>query len=147
MAQTKTRTSGNGSTRTSRSKRSSNSSRRTSSRNGSTGRTAKSSTRSRSSNSTRARSNSRARSTASKRRGDTGVAKTARDGAANVLEKAKVPLVAGGAALAGVAGAALIATRSGRRRKVLGVPLPKNGRIATGVRNVSETADRAVKKS
>ena len=92
-----------------------------------------------------------------------------------MAQKAKVPLVAGGAAVAGLAGAAVLASRSGRRRKVLGIPMPKrNGlkndarkiagavtdaakradlfgqrvsRVATGVQNVSQTADDAVKKS
>jgi hypothetical protein len=40
-----------------------------------------------------------------------------------------MPLIAGGAALAGLAGAAVVAvaSRSGRRKKVLGVKLPKRG--------------------
>jgi hypothetical protein len=42
------------------------------------------------------------------------------------VRKAKVPLLATGAALAGVAGA-VVATRSGsHRRKVLGVSVPKH---------------------
>jgi len=93
----------------------------------------------------------------------------------SVAQKAKVPLLAGGAALAGLAGAATVAARSGRRRKVLGVQMPtRNGfktdarkitsaitdaakradqfgqrvsRVASGVQNVSETASDAVKKS
>jgi hypothetical protein len=92
-----------------------------------------------------------------------------------VAQRAKVPLVAGGAALAGVAGAAVMATRSNRRRKVLGVSMPRrNGfkldarkltesvsdaakradqfgqrvsRIASGVQNVSDTANETVKKT
>jgi hypothetical protein len=98
------------------------------------------------------------------------------EGVANVAQKAKVPLVAGGAALAGLAGAAVIAaTRSNRRRTVLGVRMPKtNGfkvdaqklaksvgeaakradelgqqvsRIASGVQTVSDTANKAAKKT
>ena len=42
-------------------------------------------------------------------------------------QKAKGPAVAGGAALAGLAGGLAIATRSGRRR-VLGVPVPGSRR-------------------
>ena len=89
-------------------------------------------------------------------------------------EKAKTPLLTGGAALAGVAGAAVLTARSRRRRKVLGVPLPKrNGlkvdakkvtdaitdaakhadrigqrvsRVANGVQDVSETANGKAKK-
>jgi len=100
-----------------------------------------------------------------------------------ILEKAKIPLLAGGAAVAGVAGAVLAATHSGSKRKVLGVSVPKrsklhlpkkNGlktdahkvagavadaakradtfgqgvsRIASSVKQVSESADDAVKKT
>lgn len=100
-----------------------------------------------------------------------------------IVQKAKIPLLAGGAAVAGVAGAVVAATRSGHKRKVLGVSVPKrsklslpkkNGiksdahkvagavadaakradtfgqgvsRIASSVRQVSESADDAVKKS
>jgi methyl-accepting chemotaxis protein len=44
----------------------------------------------------------------------------------------KMPLIAGGAALAGLAGAAVIAatSRSGRRKKVLGVKLPKQSGLS-----------------
>jgi hypothetical protein len=113
----------------------------------------------------------------------TSTAQDATDGIAAVARKAKVPLLASGAALAGVAGA-VIATRSGRRRKVLGVSMPKRSgfkvipkrsglkadatkftgavtdaaqradvfgqrvsRVASSVRNVSETANEAVKKT
>ena len=113
----------------------------------------------------------------------TSTAQDAADGIATVAKKAKVPLLASGAALAGVAGA-VIATRSGKRRKVMGISVPKrNGfkvmpkrsglkadatkitgavtdaaqradvfgqrvsRVASSVRNVSETANEAVKKT
>lgn len=113
----------------------------------------------------------------------TSSAQDAADGIATVAKKAKVPLLASGAALAGVAGA-VIATRSGKRRKVMGISVPKrNGfkvmpkrsglkadatkitgavtdaaqradvfgqrvsRVASSVRNVSETANEAVKKT
>ena len=108
---------------------------------------------------------------------------TSSNGAAPILEKAKIPLLAGGAAVAGVAGAVLAATHAGGKRKVLGVPVPKrsklklpkkNGfksdahkvagavadaakradtfgqgvsRIASSVKQVSESADDAVKKT
>ena len=96
-------------------------------------------------------------------------------GVATFAKKTKTPLLTGGAALAGVAGAAVLAAHSRRRRKVLGIPLPKrNGlkvdaqkiteaitdaakrtdrigqrvsRVANGVQDVSETANTAVKKS
>lgn len=58
-----------------------------------------------------------------------GVADSVKRGAAGVApiaRKAKVPLLASGAALAGVGGA-IVATRSGRRHKVLGISMPKHG--------------------
>lgn len=58
-----------------------------------------------------------------------GVADSVKSGATRVIplaRKAKVPLLASGAALAGLAGA-IVATRSGRRHKVLGISMPKNG--------------------
>ena len=83
-------------------------------------------------------------------------------------------MLTGGVALAGVAGAVVLTTRSGRRRKVLGVPVPKPNdlkvdaqklteaiadtakradrlgqrvsRVATGVQDVSETANAVAKK-
>lgn len=103
-------------------------------------------------------------------------------GVGPLVQKAKLPLLAGGAAVAGVAGAVL-ASRSGGKRKVLGVPVPKrsklslpkkNGfksdarkaasavadaakraddfgqgvsRIASSVKQVSDSADDAVKKT
>lgn len=48
-------------------------------------------------------------------------------GIAPVVQKAKLPLIAGGAAVAGVAGAVL-ASRSGGKRKVLGVKVPKRSK-------------------
>jgi len=122
-------------------------------------------------------------SAASKAKTNGAQSTSASNGTAPILEKAKVPLLAGGAAVAGVAGAVLAATHSGGKRKVLGVPvhkrsklkLPKkNGfksdahkvagavadaakradtfgqgvsRIASSVRQVSESADEAVKKT
>ena len=92
-----------------------------------------------------------------------------------VARKAKVPLLASGVALAGATVAAVVTKRSGKRRKVLGVSVPKrNGfkadarkitgvvsdaakhadrfgqvmsRVANSVQKVSETADEAVKKA
>lgn len=48
-------------------------------------------------------------------------------GIAPVVQKAKLPLLAGGAAVAGVAGAVL-ASRSEKKRKVLGVTVPKRSK-------------------
>lgn len=56
------------------------------------------------------------------------------DGAGPVLQKAKLPLLAGGAAVAGVAGAVL-ASKTGGRRKVLGVPVPKHSKLSLPKKN------------
>lgn len=106
------------------------------------------------------------------------------NGVAPIVQKAKVPLLAGGAAVAGLTGAVIAASHAGSsKRKVLGVSVPKrsklslpkkNGfksdarkaagavadaakradtfgqgvsRIASSVRQVSESADEAVKKT
>ena len=90
-----------------------------------------------------------------------------------LAQKAKVPLLASGAALVGVAGA-IAATRSGKRQKVMGVRMPKaNGmkpdakkighavvdaanradrfgqgvsKVASSVRDAGETANKVAKK-
>jgi hypothetical protein len=96
-------------------------------------------------------------------------------GVAGAAKKAKAPLIAGGVAIAGLAGAAALNARS-RRRKVLGVTMPRGDRlkkidarkvaaavtdaaeradgfgqrvsnVANRVQKVSETADKAAKKS
>jgi hypothetical protein len=101
-------------------------------------------------------------------------AQSAAQGVAGAVKKAKVPLIATGAAVAGVAGAAALNARS-RRRKVLGVTMPRRNplkkvdarkvagavgdaadradrigqrvsRVASGVQVVSEAADAAAKK-
>jgi hypothetical protein len=105
----------------------------------------------------------------------TSEAQDAARGVASFAKKAKAPLLAGGAGAAGVAAALAVRTRSRRRRKVLGVSLPKTtdfkvdakkvteaiadaakradrfgqnmSRVASGVQDVSETANKAAKKS
>jgi hypothetical protein len=69
-------------------------------------------------------------------------------GVAPIVRKAKVPLLASGAALVGVAGA-IAATHSGKRHKVLGVSMPKaNGmkpdakKISDAVVDVARRADQ-----
>ncbi|HVY95982.1 MAG TPA: hypothetical protein VHA54_03380 [Solirubrobacterales bacterium] len=57
------------------------------------------------------------------------------NGAAPIMQKAKVPLIAGGAAVAGVAGAVIAATRTGGKRKVLGVSVPKRSKLSLPKRN------------
>jgi hypothetical protein len=68
---------------------------------------------------------------------------------AGAARKARTSLIVGGAAVAGLAGAAVLSKRSNRRRKVLGVTLPKrNGlkvdarKIADGVADAAQRADR-----
>jgi hypothetical protein len=56
------------------------------------------------------------------------------DGAGPVLQKAKLPLLAGGAAVAGVAGAVL-ASKTGGKRKVLGVSVPKRSKLSLPKKN------------
>jgi hypothetical protein len=103
-------------------------------------------------------------------------AQNAAKGFVGVVRKAKTPLIAGGVAVAGFAGAAALAGARARRRKVLGVTMPRgNGlkkidarkiagavtdgakradrlgqrvsSVASSVQTVSETADRAAKKA
>jgi hypothetical protein len=61
-------------------------------------------------------------------------AQSAANGVAPIVQKAKLPLLAGGAAVAGVAGAVL-ASRSGGKRKVLGVPVPKRSKLSLPKKN------------
>jgi hypothetical protein len=106
-------------------------------------------------------------------------AQNAAQGVAGFVKKAKTPLIAGGVAIAGVAGlagAAALNNARSRRRKVLGVPMPRGkelknldarkiaggvtdgakradrfgqrvSSVASSVQTVSETADKAAKKS
>lgn len=52
------------------------------------------------------------------------------NGVAPIVQKAKLPLLAGGAAVAGVAGAVFAASRTGGKRKVLGVSVPKRSKLS-----------------
>jgi hypothetical protein len=56
------------------------------------------------------------------------------NGAGPVLQKAKLPLLAGGAAVAGVAGAVL-ASKTAGRRKLLGVSVPKRSKLSLPKKN------------
>lgn len=107
-----------------------------------------------------------------------GVADSVKNGAKGVAplaRKAKVPLLASGAALVGVAGAIAATHSAGKRHKVLGISVPKaNGktpdakkisdavvdiakradqigqgvsRVASSVQGVGETANEVAKKS
>jgi len=55
-------------------------------------------------------------------------------GAGPILQKAKLPLLTGGAAVAGVAGAVL-ASKTGGRRKVLGVSMPRRSKLSLPKKN------------
>jgi len=56
--------------------------------------------------------------------------KSGAEGAAEVARKAKAPLVATGAAAAGVAGAVVLSRTGGKRHKVLGVSVPKRSKLS-----------------
>lgn len=102
-------------------------------------------------------------------------AQNAAQGFAGFVKRAKTPLIAGGVAIAGLAGAAALNNARSDRRKVLGVTMPRGkelkkvdaGKIAgavtdgakrvdrfgqrvssmaSSVQMVSETADQATKK-
>jgi hypothetical protein len=58
-------------------------------------------------------------------------------------KKGKTPLIAGGAALTGLAGGLAVATASRRsRRKVLGLPIPKPGSVTRTTGNLASTAEQ-----
>jgi hypothetical protein len=57
------------------------------------------------------------------------------NGVVPIIQKAKVPLIAGGAAVAGVAGAVLAASRTGGKRKVMGVSMPKRSKLSLPKKN------------
>lgn len=63
-----------------------------------------------------------------------------------MARKAKVPLLASGAVLAGVAGA-IVATRSGKRHKVLGISMPKTNGMKSDARKVSAAVVDAAKRA
>lgn len=141
--------SGNGSSASSRPRTASSSKRTQSSRSTSGSRGSSSGNRSRSSSGNRSRSSSgnRSRSSSGNRSRSSGgnsVVENVRDavssGAQNTgsaigtaASKAKGPVIAGGAALAGLVGGAALASRGGRRR-VLGVPVPGTRRALINVK-------------
>lgn len=63
-----------------------------------------------------------------------------------ILQKAKLPLLAGGAAVAGVAGVAgaVLVSKSGSRRKVLGVSVPKRSKLSLPKKNGFKSDARKV---
>ena len=76
------------------------------------------------------------------------VASTAQDAGhavGNAAGKAKVPLIASGAALAGIAGGVAIGARALRPRKVLGVPVPRRSVLKASTKNLANAARDAGK--
>lgn len=63
-----------------------------------------------------------------------------------LVRKAKVPLVASGAAIAGVAGA-IAATHAGKRHKVLGVSMPKADGMKPDAKKVSDAVVDIAKRA
>ena len=114
-----------------------------------------------SSNGSRTRSSNRARASSS----GTGAAESVQQVASSngdraqavssALQKAKTPLLASGAALAGIAGAVAVNASRSRRRKVLGVPLPKSngfklpkrGGLKIDAQNLSSAVTDAAKRA
>jgi hypothetical protein len=74
-----------------------------------------------------------------------GGAKTTGNALGTAAEKSRGPAVAGGAALAGLAGGLAIATRAGRRR-VLGVPIPLTRRPLIKVTSPRRYAPKGIGK-
>jgi len=60
-------------------------------------------------------------------------------GAADVARKAKTPLIASGAAVAGVAGAVVLSQTGGKKRKVLGVSVPKRSKLSAAKRHMPKS--------
>jgi hypothetical protein len=105
-----------------------------------------SSNRSNSASSTRARQRSSSRKSngsrriAEARKAVAGSAGNAGHAVGDAASKAKTPLLAGGAALAGLAGGVAIGARGMRRRKVLGVPVPRRSVIKSSSRDLASAA-------
>jgi hypothetical protein len=145
MAQTKTGSSRGGSSKSSNSRSKSASARsKSTSPNGSSARRTTRSTASRS-RSTSA-SNGRNAAQTAKDTVSSG-AQNAAQGVATAAQKAKVPLLAGGAAVAGLAGAAVLATRSNRRHRVLGMPLPKRNGLKVDAQKITNAVTDAAKRA
>ena len=106
-----------------------------------------SSTRSGSSGS-RAAPRSRSRPNPSSRRRTSGAtSRSANEGGvaptvSSTASKVKTPVIAGGAALAGLAGGIAVA-RNGRRKKVLGVPVPRVGPPNRATKKALDNAAKA----
>jgi hypothetical protein len=140
VAQTKSKTKSKSSTRKSSSRPKSNGSSgsRTKAGGGSNGSRAK------------AKANGKAKASGAKAKTNGNAKANGANGIADSVKRgakgAKVPLLASGAALAGVAGA-IAASRSGKRHKVLGVPMPKTNGIKPDAKKISgavvDAANRA----
>lgn len=93
------------------------------------------STQSRSSN-----GSSASRSTASKNASRNGSSRTAKNGVARAARKAKTPLIASGAAIAGAAGGLALGSRHSRGQKVMGVRMPHRPRVHMKSRDLAKAA-------
>ncbi len=70
-------------------------------------------------------------------------ASTVGNAVGTAARKGRTPLIAGGAALTGLAGGLAVASASRRsRRKVLGVPMPKRGSVTRTTGNLASTAEQ-----
>lgn len=74
-----------------------------------------------------------------------GTAQDAGHAVGDAVGKAKVPLLAGSAALAGIAGGVVIGARGLRRRKILGVPVPRRSVLVSSTKNLADAARDAGK--
>jgi hypothetical protein len=77
------------------------------------------------------------------RKAVTSAAQDAGHSVGDAASKAKVPLIAGSAALAGIAGGVAIGAKGLRRRKVLGVPMPRRSVLKKSTKNLADAAREA----
>jgi methyl-accepting chemotaxis protein len=77
----------------------------------------------------------------------TSQAQNAAQGVSTFAKRAKTPLIAGGATLAGLAGGALLRARIGRRHKVLGIPMPKRNGFKFDAKKISSAVTDAAKRA
>jgi hypothetical protein len=68
------------------------------------------------------------------------MASKATNAVGHAADKAKVPLLAGGAALAGVAGGLALGARHGRRHKGIGLPVPRRPQVKVKSGDVAKAA-------
>jgi hypothetical protein len=79
------------------------------------------------------------------RKAVTNGAQTAGSSVGKVASNAKTPLLASGAALAGLAGGVAIGARGTRQRKVLGMPVPRRSVLKSSTKDLATAARQAGK--